>query len=133
MINPARASEAAGHAVVIGLNAAIVTVWEEAPHALVVARDNQESDEATDGLPFGPFEPLSHRTLESGLRSWVEEQTSLDMGYVEQLYTFGDRGRHAVNPGEGPRVVSVGYLALTRALSRDPPATVSSSLGSTSL
>jgi hypothetical protein len=119
--SPGRVAEAAGHAVVIGLNAAIVTVWEETPHALVVARDAHASDEATDGLPFGPFEPLSHRTLESGLRSWVEEQTSLEMGYVEQLYTFGDRGRHEVNPGEGPRIVSVGYLALTRALSRDPP------------
>jgi hypothetical protein len=118
---PVQAARSAGHAVVIGLNAAIVTVWDETPHVLVVARDTQESDHAQDGLPFGPFEPLSHRTLESGLRSWVEEQTSLEMGYVEQLYTFGDRGRHEVKPGEGPRIVSVGYLALTRALSRDPP------------
>ena len=36
------------------------------------------------------------------------------MGYVEQLYTFGDRGRHLTRPGEGARVVSVGYLALAR-------------------
>jgi hypothetical protein len=49
------------------------------------------------------------------LRSWVKEQTFLDLGYVEQLYTFGDRGRHLVKPEDGPRVVSVGYLALTRA------------------
>ena len=68
-----------------------------------------------DGLPFGPFDPLRHRTLESGLRSWVSEQTYLDLDYAEQLYTFGDRGRHLVKAGEGPRVVSVGYLALTRA------------------
>jgi hypothetical protein len=49
------------------------------------------------------------------LRTWVREQTYLDLGYAEQLYTFGDRGRHLVKAGEGPRVVSVGYLALTRA------------------
>ena len=49
------------------------------------------------------------------MRSWVKEQTALDLGYAEQLYTFGDRGRHLVRAGEGPRVVSVGYLALTRA------------------
>ena len=120
MLRTAGATQAAGHAVVIGLNAAIVSVWDETPHVLVVAREEQSSD-ATEGLPFGPFEPLSHRTLESGLRSWVEEQTALEMGYVEQLYTFGDRGRHEVKPGEGPRVVSVGYLALTRALKREPP------------
>src|SRR5262249_44828017 len=34
--------------------------------------------------------------------------------YAEQLYTFGDRGRHA-HPGDtGAHMVSVGYLALTR-------------------
>jgi hypothetical protein len=48
------------------------------------------------------------------LRSWVETQTGLRVGYVEQLYTFGDRGRHAHSGDTGPHVVSVGYLALTR-------------------
>jgi len=43
--------------------------------------------------------------LESGLRTWVAEQTHLDLGYAEQLYTFGDRGRHLVKLGEGPRLV----------------------------
>jgi hypothetical protein len=66
-------------------------------------------------LPFGPFEPVHHRTLEIGLRNLVQAQTRVSLGYVEQLYTFGDRGRHVLEPGEGPRVVSVGYLALTRA------------------
>lgn len=112
---PGAEGTAATHAVVIGLNAAIVAVWEETPHVLVVARG------ARPGLPFGPFEPHSHRTFESGLRGWVTEQTSLSLGYVEQLYTFGDRGRHDLKPGEGPRVVSVGYLALTRPEAEGPP------------
>jgi hypothetical protein len=44
----------------------------------------------------------------------VAAQTALTVGYVEQLYTFGDRGRHA-RPGDtGPHTVSIGYLALTR-------------------
>ena len=47
-----------------------------------------------DALPFGPFDPAHHRTLESGLRKWVGEQTKFDLGYTEQLYTFGDKGRH---------------------------------------
>ncbi len=94
----------------IGLSAAIVSVADERPRVLIVHHPGSR-----DGLPFGPFDPLGHRTLESGLRTWVKEQTFLDLGYTEQLYTFGDRGRHLVKPGEGPRVVSVGYLALTRA------------------
>lgn len=104
--------------VVIGLNAAVVAVFDDAPHVLIVRHVSEAAAGGVrperDGLPFGPFEPLAHRTLEAGLRNLVSRQTGLSMGYVEQLYTFGDRGRHDVQ-GEGPRVVSVGYLALTRA------------------
>jgi hypothetical protein len=89
----------------IGLNAAIVAVADRQPLILVVNGD---------ALPFGPFDPLAHRTFETGLRAWVAEQTALKLGYAEQLYTFGDRGRHAVPGDTGPHLVSVGYLALTR-------------------
>ncbi len=41
-------------------------------------------------------------------------QTAINVGYVEQLYTFGDRGRHARPDDTGPHMISVGYLALTR-------------------
>jgi hypothetical protein len=92
----------------IGLSVAIVSIANEQPSVLVVHQRD------ADALPFGPFDPLHHRTLESGVRTWVSEQTYLDLGYAEQLYTFGDRGRHLLTPGEGPRVVSVGYLALAR-------------------
>jgi hypothetical protein len=93
----------------IGLSAAIVAMEEDVPTSLVV-----EKAHTLPGLPFGPFDAIRHRTLESGLREWVEAQTSLRLGYVEQLYTFGDRGRHATHDDAGPHEVSVGYLALTR-------------------
>ena len=99
----------AGNVVSIGLSAAIVSVANERPSVLVVQHPGDE-----DALPFGPFDPLNHRTLDSGLRKWVGEQTKLELGYAEQLYTFGDRGRHLPRPNEEARVVSVGYLALTR-------------------
>lgn len=88
----------------IGLTAAVVAMKGDVPQILV----------AGDGLPAGPFDPLKHRTFELALRTFVTEQTALEVGYAEQLYTFGDRGRHA-RPGDtGAHVVSVGYLALTR-------------------
>jgi hypothetical protein len=93
----------------IGLSAAIVSVEQERPSVLAVTHEGAE-----DGLPFGPFDPATQRTLESGLRKWVGAQTGLELGYAEQLYTFGDRGRHLAAPDEKNRVVSVGYLALTR-------------------
>ncbi|HET7083260.1 MAG TPA: hypothetical protein VFI23_00705 [Rhizomicrobium sp.] len=104
-------------AVSIGLSAAILAVEGEHPSVLVVAHQGSE-----DALPFGPFDPAQHRTLESGLRKWVGEQTKFDLGYTEQLYTFGDKGRHTPAGGDkgragadtSNRVVSVGYLALTR-------------------
>lgn len=95
----------------LGLNAAIVMVRNQQPHILVVPPGIAD-DDTRDALPFGPFAPRAHRTLEIGLREWVERQTGIELGYVEQLYTFGDRGRHA-EPG-GAHTLSVGYLALTR-------------------
>lgn len=96
----------------IGLNAAIVSVHNDEPVVLVV-REEHDSGRMFDSLPSGPFSPRDHRTLEIGLRSWVSEQTGIEFGYVEQLYTFGDRGRHAQDEDHQPHVVSIGYLALT--------------------
>lgn len=94
----------------LGLNAAIVMVRNQQPHILVIRPGATDAGD-WDALPFGPFAPRAHRTLEVGLREWVERQTGIELGYVEQLYTFGDRGRHA-EPG-GAHTLSVGYLALT--------------------
>jgi hypothetical protein len=93
----------------VGLTAAIVAVRDDAPAILVTHPDGGR----VAALPFGPFDPVEHRTFEIGLRAWVSEQTGAPLGYVEQLYTFGDRGRHA-QAGDPAHVVSVGYLALTR-------------------
>ncbi|ARQ00351.1 NUDIX hydrolase [Pseudorhodoplanes sinuspersici] len=96
----------------IGLTTAIVAVTNEEPQVLVAGESGRKDGPA--GLPSGAFDPLSHRTFEIGLREWVAAQTALDVVYVEQLYTFGDRGRHARIGDTDPHVVSVGYLALTR-------------------
>lgn len=84
------------------LTAVIVAVTEGQPLVLTI--------EAGEALPSGPFE-ASHRSLQGGLRSWVEKQTHHPLGYVEQLYTFADQDRKQGAPG---RVVSVSYLGLTR-------------------
>ena len=99
-------TDAARTAIEIGLTAAIVAVDGDEPMALTAG-----DAAGLTGLPSGPFDPLAHHTFEIGLRSWVRQQTGLAVGYVEQLYTFGDRGRRG---DRGPHVVSVGYLALTR-------------------
>jgi len=107
-------TEPGASGVEIGLNAAIVAVADNEPVVLIIRNDADVAG-ATDGLPFGPFSPLQHRTFEGGLRAWVHRQTGLELGYAEQLYTFGDRGRHAKAGDVGPHVVSIGYLALTQA------------------
>lgn len=95
----------------VGLTAAIVAVEADEPRILVAADPGSDTG---IGLPFGPFDPLAHRTFEIGLRAWVAAQTAINVGYVEQLYTFGDRGRHARPDDTGSHMISVGYLALTR-------------------
>ena len=95
----------------IGLTAAIVAIEGNEP-MILIAPGSAPSDLA--GLPFGPFDAVAHRTFEIGLRAFVHEQAGLGLGYVEQLYTFGDRGRHTVPGDTDVHVASIGYLALTR-------------------
>jgi len=84
------------------LVAVLVAVTASEPRVLTI-QDQR-------ALPSGPFE-LVHHSLQSGLRAWVERQTRLPLGYVEQLYTFADRDR----AGTAARhVISVSYLGLTR-------------------
>jgi hypothetical protein len=99
---------------VIGLSAVVMGMRDGEIAVLTVKPQESEAD--LWGLPFGPFDPESHRTFELALRAFVARQTGFDLGWVEQLYTFGDRGRDAPRADVGAglaRVVSVGYLALT--------------------
>lgn len=112
---------------VIGLSAVVVAIRDGEAVVLTVRHKSGGGDFA--GLPFGPFDPDGHRTFELALRAFVTEQTRFNLGYVEQLYTFGDKGRDAPladvaltggGPSGGPglngaRVISVGYLALAPA------------------
>ena len=100
---------AENHNMIINLTAVIVAVTDDSPRVLLVNQDG-----AGPGLPSGPFDPVRHESLEHGLRGWVEAQTGLDLYYVEQLYTFGNRNRDPREIEGGPRVVSVAYIALTR-------------------
>jgi len=110
---------------IIDLTAVIVAVTNNEPRILLVESELDHSADAAEtnaalvsqgrqlSLPNGPFDPESDESLESGLRSLVEAQTGLDLYYVEQLYTFGNRNRDPREIDGGPRVVSVAYIALT--------------------
>ncbi|MEP3073076.1 NAD regulator [Maricaulis sp.] len=109
----------AGQSISVGLNAVILSVDGDTPQLLIVPQEG-----GGVALPFGPFDPARHRTFEIGLRRWVAEQAHFQLGYVEQLYTFGDRGREApvaaMSGSEDARIVSIGYLALTPDKSTPP-------------
>ena len=94
------------------LIAVIVAVTDGEPRVLTIEEGRV--------LPSGPFES-GHRSLQAGLRSWVERQTHHPLGYVEQLYTFADGDR---TDSAAQRVVSISYLGLTREarLAREPGA-----------
>jgi hypothetical protein len=104
--------------IVIGLSAVVVAIRDGEAVVLTVRPQDPLTGAASTlaGLPFGPFDPEGHRTFELALRAFVTQQTRFDLGYVEQLYTFGDKGRDAplADMGAGgARVISIGYLALT--------------------
>ena len=113
---PKKSASAPSPSVVVGLNAVIVAVTDEVPRVLTVSRTDHAlaGGGPADALPFGPLRPEQHRTLERGLRSWARQQTGIQLGYVEQLYTFGDRFRDPRAGQSGPWMISVAYLALVR-------------------
>ncbi|MER9947324.1 hypothetical protein [Mesorhizobium sp. M0047] len=90
-------------AVSADLIAVVIAVTNGEPRVLTIGQ--------ADALPSGPFE-LGHRSLQSGLRAWVERQTGHPLGYIEQLYTFADRDR--IGDERVQRVISISYLGLTR-------------------
>ena len=94
-------------AAIINLTGVIVAVTNEVPRVLVV----DHGDECM--LPNGHFDPASHASLEEGFRGLIEAQAGLDLYYIEQLYTFGNRYRDPTEIEGGPRVISVAYIALT--------------------
>lgn len=106
----------------IGLSVVIVAYDGKKPRVLTIRREDNLA-----ALPFGAFDPVEHRTFELALRGWVKEQTGFQLGYVEQLYTFGDRDRESPDAAlfdadPDARIISVGYLALTQEAERMPEA-----------
>lgn len=95
--------------VLVDLVAVVVAVSADEPRVLTL--------EGGASLPAGPFG--GPRSLQAGLRQWVERQTHHPLGYVEQLYTFADRDRQGA---DGQRVMSISYLALTREQASASPA-----------
>ncbi|RUV31023.1 MULTISPECIES: hypothetical protein [unclassified Mesorhizobium] len=91
------------HEMNVDLIAVVVAVTDGKPCVLTIGQAN--------ALPSGPFE-LGHRSLQSGLRAWVEQQTGHPLGYIEQLYTFADSDRIGIERQQ--RAISISYLALTR-------------------
>lgn len=100
----------------LSLDAVIVAVTAEQPRILTTRPRGSEFPT----LPFGPLDADLDPTLELGLRRWVSTQTGHELGYVEQLYTFGDRDRR--RGASGTRLLSIAYLALVKEAQPSPGA-----------
>ena len=107
---------AAEQGVRIGLSAVVIALRDRKACVLTTPGDAPPGEAGAAALPFGPFDPVRDRTFELALRDFVTAQTGFRLGFVEQLYTFGDLGRASPRATPGPerrREISVGYLALT--------------------
>lgn len=87
----------------IELIAVLTAVRDEVPQVMTIGHGRL--------LPSGPLEN-THRSLQAGVRAWVERQTGHPIGHVEQLYTFADHDRILSSAQE--RMIAISYLALTR-------------------
>jgi hypothetical protein len=97
----------------VGLSAVVVAVTDEQPRVLLVEPD-RVGGAAPPSLPAGLLDAGGDRTLELALRDRVSRATGYGLGYVEQLYTFGNRFRDPRERAGGPRTLSIAYLALVR-------------------
>ena len=99
----------------VGLNAVVLAVTADEPRVMTVPWSPEAnaivSQASVAALPFGGLDAEGDRTLELALRRWVRQQTGLELGYVEQLYSFGDQDRDRV---PGVRLISIAYLALVQ-------------------
>jgi hypothetical protein len=93
----------------VSLEAVIVAVTDGRPRILTVT-----TGDAVPRLPSGPLDIDGDATLELGMRRLISAQAGISVGYVEQLYTFGDRNRIGPLESLGARSIGVGYLILTR-------------------
>jgi hypothetical protein len=100
---PRKTKASTADAITADLVAVLVAVTDGQPKIMTIA--------SASALPSGPFE-FAHRSLQTGLRAWVEKQTGHPLGYVEQLYTFADPGR--TGDAKAPHSISISYLGLTR-------------------
>ena len=112
-------------AVVVDLSAVIIAITDDQPRVLTVPTacgwrggpgkaKQVDGSEYRWGLPTGPLDPTGDRTLELALRRWAYASAGMELGYVEQLYTFADRYRDPQEISGGPRLATVAYLALVR-------------------
>lgn len=82
------------------LVAVLVSIRNNTPYILTL--DHGSS------FPSGPL-MVEHRSLQKGMRNWVEHQTGLKLGHTEQLYTFADPLH-----GRGHQMVRISYMAFIR-------------------
>ncbi len=90
------------------LDAVIAAVTDQRPRILAVGADGGQPS----AMPSGPVSK-DDPTLELAIRRWIFEQAGIEVGYVEQLYTFGDLHR-GLQGDARTRAVSIAYLALVR-------------------
>jgi hypothetical protein len=101
----------------IALSGALIAVDANEPKVLTIAGGE---DNCTMLLPGGLLAQWEHLSLDDSLRACVAAQTGIDIGYTEQLYTFGEtQARAAARDTElggtahdAVYDVSIGYLAL---------------------
>ena len=93
-------------AVAVALSGAVLSIRASEPVVAVVSSGRS----GNEYLPGGLFVPGEHHTLEAGVRSWINHQTGVELGFLEQLCAWSrEPGADSAGP---PYVISISFLAL---------------------
>src|SRR5688572_11489630 len=109
-VHPAVMRPHQSEAVGVALTATILAVRAGEPVVAVVPTGHRADAES---LPCGPFRPSEHRTLESGVASWVRAQTGVEIAFLQQLCTLAEADSAEPEGRDlAPPTIPISYLAL---------------------
>lgn len=98
----------------VELTAAVIAVQHDHP-VVLIKRNASSAGRLIDLLPSTRFRPAVHASLEEAIRQRVEEDTGLELGFVEQLSSDWPKIFSSSQDSASARSLSIGHLALSRA------------------
>ena len=103
----------------VGLNATLFCVEDFKLKVITIPYITEPDHVKMPALLSGAFNQDSNLTLEKEMRAIIFGLTAMAPDYIEQLYTFADKGRDPRERIYKNRVVSIAYMGVVKSITLD--------------